>query len=175
MNNIERYEFEEFQRQIHEELTREKFRQALIKNDIASDYATEFRDNFPEGPRNWNVQGMVYVYKQNNIWNVMEINDEGEEINLKRFIYQEDAYIDAGKRRYIEFKKEDFQYDITDIEDILTTIRSAKLYLRNIIDYYKLNDCNKINKRIQLLCLIENQIINSDNYNNQLIKKRGGK
>ena len=160
---------EKFESQIHEEIVQEKFRQLLIKYNIADNYIIEVDDLFEfEKDNNEGIGGTINIFKDNKgIWNVWENIDEEifcgyyktTHYDIKRFNNQIDAYIDGAKRRDINLNLYEFEYDTNDIDGILKTIESAQDYLLAVINFYTPEFTTKIYKRYLLLNDFKKQII----------------
>ena len=151
---------------IHEEIIQEIFRQLLIKNNIANDYVLIFEDYFKLIKDKYKgVSGTINVFKdQNNMWNVWEIDGDGENYNISNFDNQIEAYIDAAKRRGLNFNFQDFAYDENDVNNLLNIIESARSFLKVGIDFYG-DNATKLNQRFLLLGNFENKIIKENNLN----------
>lgn len=151
---------------IHEEIIQEIFRQLLIKNNIANDYVLIFEDYFKLIKDKYKgVSGTINVFKdQNNMWNVWEIDGDGEIYNISNFENQIEAYIDASKRRGLNFNFQDFAYDENDVNNLLNIIESARSFLKVGIDFYG-DNATKLNQRFLLLGNFENKIIKENNLN----------
>ena len=151
---------------IHEEIIQEIFRQLLIKNNIANDYVLIFEDYFKLIKDKYKgVSGTINVFKdQNNMWNVWEIDGDGEIYNISNFENQIEAYIDASKRRGLSFNFQDFAYDENDVNNLLNIIESARSFLKVGIDFYG-DNATKLNQRFLLLGNFENKIIKENNLN----------
>ena len=169
----QRFDNNETNIKIHEEIIQEIFRQLLIRNNIASDYFIVHEDDFEfkkdeYGP----FGGAVYIFKDNdNIWNVWEDVDfevfmgyyKGRHVDLKQFDSQEEAYIDAAKRRGLIISKQDLTYDVNDSKIMLNTIESAKNFLKIVIDFPFPRNVDKLIQRYSLLEFLEKIILKQNN------------
>ena len=104
------------------------------------------------------------------MWNVWEINDDGERYNISNFANQIEAYIDAAKRRGLNLNTQDFMHNEN---DVLNIIESAKNYLKYAINFYEANGVTKLIQRYLLLEIFEKKIFNNSALNgNDLVKKK---
>ena len=171
----------EIEKQIHEELTQELFRQFLIKANIAQDYIIINDDTFKFKEDEYSpFYGTVNVYKDNNVWIVWEDVEyevfmgyyKGRHTNIKKFASQEEAYKDAVKRRGFNITTKDITYDEKDTQGIINIIESAKSFLKFVIDFNELENVNKLIQRYILLETFEEEIIRKNNSDDtELVKK----
>ena len=169
------YISEDKEKQISEEIVGEKFRQIIIKKGIALDYALLYEDDFKFEENGHGVSGMIYILKDDNgNWNVGEaVYESGVFDNIRSFDNQIDAYIDAAKRRGLNLKLEDFNYDINNTDDMLNIIEGAEDFLLAGINCYEGHSA-KLEARYALLHLFEKQLY-LKNGSKKLSRKKGNK
>lgn len=169
------YISEDRKKQICEDIVQGRFRQIIIKEGIFLDYALLHEDNFKFEENGHGVSGMIYVLKDDNgIWTVWEVDYEtGAYYNVSRFDNQIDAYIDAARRRGLNLKLEDFNYDINNTDDMLNIIESAEDFLLAGINFYQGHSA-KLEARYALLHLFEKQLYLKDG-SKKLSRKKGNK
>lgn len=170
------------QRKIHEEITQEIFRQLLINNGIADNFVLDYYDGFEFNGLDTKVIGnLVYIYKDNDTWYVFDGIDKevfigystGKSENIKEFTNQKEAYIEAAKRRGVNVSKEDLTYAENDIKSILKIIKTAKKYLKRIVDFFESHGVDQITERYQLLEEYEKELItNKTNRKTPKIKRK---
>ena len=89
-----------------------------------------------------------------------------------RFDNQIDAYIEAARRRGLNLKLEDFNYDINNTDDMLNIIEGAEDFLLAGINFYQGHSA-KLEARYALLHLFEKQLYLKDS-SKKLSRKKGG-
>lgn len=120
---------------LRELLRTEKFRQALIREDIADDYVLGFNGHSA-------VSGTVGCCKnQQNRWEVYEVNDDGEQYKIRFFKTQMAAFRDAARRRGYYMPQSDLQIDnAQDYKKLASneqeTLDSAIKFLSNLAAFY---------------------------------------
>ena len=120
---------------LRELLRTEKFRQALIREDIADDYVLGYNGYSA-------VSGTVGCRKdQQNHWEVYEVSDDGEQYNIRSFRNQMAAFRDAAKRRGVSLPQSDLLIDDTlDYIKLASnekkTLDSAIKFFGNLADFY---------------------------------------
>ena len=150
---------------VYEDIIQEKFRQMLIKEGIAGDYILLHEDDFEFREDNCGVFGTIGIFKDSNdIWIIWEVDEYGAYYNIAIFRNQIDAYVNAAKRRGLNLFAEDFKYDMSDRDDMLSTIENAKDFLLAGFKFYDglHQGQTKLQRRYLQLDSFEKQINNTN-------------
>ena len=138
----------------HEVLTQEVFRELLVKNRFANDYVITFPDEFYFKEDDQGVSGTVNIFKGEDSWLVWEYDFDGECFAIARLDSQEEAYIEAGKRRGFEIKPEDLSYAKKNNEELLDLIHNGQKWLLSAIEFYERTYNAKADKLIEQYALL---------------------
>lgn len=124
---------------LYELLITEKFRQYLLKNNIADDYVL-FQEGYSK------VQGMIGSFKEKsralNPWVVYEVDEDGKSSHISFFSRPEEAFSDAAMRNNLVLSPSDLEVKKTangniDYKMEQKTLESARKFLEIIASFYQ--------------------------------------